>query len=107
MVIPPLVQLGGVRIGDGLGAGSLILIPGVLLLKTFLPFLEADRVAVTLHLPARVLEDPTLGPFDDMLVDSTLIVWAKKGTPGIGVSPSKPCMGAMKLSNACRQALQK
>jgi hypothetical protein len=44
----------------------------VFLLVIFLAFLEVGGVTMTLHLPARVLEDPALGPFDDALVDSAL-----------------------------------
>jgi hypothetical protein len=52
MMNPPRVLLGGVEARYGSGAGSLILIPDDFLLMTFLAFLEAGRVAVTLHLRA-------------------------------------------------------
>jgi hypothetical protein len=71
--------------------------------QTFLAFLEAVGVAVTLRLPARVLEDPALGPFDDALADSTLGVRTEVETVGIGVSPLRPGIGEMKLSKACNQ----
>jgi hypothetical protein len=84
-VNPPQVWLGGVGAGEGLGARSLVLIPGGLLLVIFLAFLEAGGVAVTLRLPTRVLEDPTLGHFHDVPADSTLGVWAEMGIAGIRV----------------------
>jgi hypothetical protein len=64
----PQVWLGGVRVGEGLGVGSLILTPVGFLLVAFLAFLEVGGVSVAFHLLARVLEDPTLGPFDDALL---------------------------------------
>jgi hypothetical protein len=70
---------------------------------TFLAFLEAGGVAVTLCLPAQVLEDPALGPFDDALADSALGIWAETGIARIRVLPSKSGIGAMKLSKAYDQ----
>jgi hypothetical protein len=57
-------------------------------------------VAAALHLPARVLEDPTLGPLDDSPTNSVLRVWAEIGMARIGDSPSMPGMGVVKLSKA-------
>jgi hypothetical protein len=71
-VHPPWVQLGGVGARDGLGDGSLILIPDDFLLMTFLALYEEGGVAMSLCFPAQVLEDPTLGPFDDAPADSAL-----------------------------------
>jgi hypothetical protein len=42
------------------------------LLMTFLALYEEGGVAMSLCFPAQVLEDPTLGPFDDAPADSTL-----------------------------------
>jgi hypothetical protein len=103
VVNPPQVRLGEVGAGNGLGDGSLILIPDDFLLMTFLAFLEAGGVAATLHLSTRVLEDPVLGPFDDAPANSALGVWAEIGIVRIGVSLSKLRIGAMKLSKACDQ----
>jgi hypothetical protein len=44
-----------------------------------------------------------LGPLDDEPADSTVGVQAQIGTSGIGISPSKPGIGVMKLSKACSQ----
>jgi hypothetical protein len=44
-----------------------------------------------------------LGPFDNALANSALGFWAEIGIAGIGVSPSKLRIGAMKLSKACNQ----
>jgi hypothetical protein len=95
MVNLPRVRFGGVKAGEVLGAGSLIWIVVAFLLMTFLAFLGVGGVAATLRLPARVCDDPTLGPFDDVSTDSALGVWAEIATAGIGPSPSKPRMGVM------------
>jgi hypothetical protein len=71
-VHPPWVQLGGVGAEDRLGDGSLILIPDDFLLMTFLALYEEGGVAMSLCFPTQVLEEPTLGPFDDAPGDSTL-----------------------------------
>jgi hypothetical protein len=55
----------GVGAGDGLGAGSLILTLDAFLFTTFRDVFGGGGVTVALHLPARVLEDPTLGPTDE------------------------------------------
>jgi hypothetical protein len=88
MANPLWVRFEGVGAGEALGKGSLILIPVTFLLITFLSFLGVGGVAAILHLPTRVLFDPTLGPFDNAPTDSTFGVWAERGTIGIGVSPS-------------------
>jgi hypothetical protein len=74
MVNPPRMHFGGVRVGVGLGVGSLILTPNAFLLMTFSIFFGGDGVAAALHLLARVREDPALGPFDESPVDSGLRV---------------------------------
>jgi acetyl esterase/lipase len=107
MVNPPRVRFGGVGVGGGLAAWSLMLIPDSFLLVIFLAFLGIGGVAATLRLLARVLDDPMLGPFDDAPTDSALRVRTERGTTGIGVSPSKPRMRAMKLSKACSQTRTK
>jgi hypothetical protein len=61
-------------------------------------------VKAALHLPARVFDDPALGPLDEAPTNSALRVWAEIMIAGIDVSPSKPGMGSMKLSKACEQA---
>jgi hypothetical protein len=103
MVNPPRVRFGAVGAGEGLGVGSLILTPVGFFFVTFLAFLGADGVVATLNLPARVLDDPVLGPCDDALTDLTLRVQAERGTAGIGVSPSKSGIGSMKSSRVCNQ----
>jgi hypothetical protein len=70
----------------------------------FFAFGAASGVAIALHLPARVLDDPVLGPFDDAPTDLTLGDRTKTGTAGIGVSPLMLGMGAIKLSRAYNQA---
>jgi hypothetical protein len=78
----------------------MILTPNVFLLTTFRGLFRGG-VATALRLPAQVLEDRALGPLDESSSNSTLGVWAKIGTTGIGVSPSKPGMCEMKLFRAC------
>jgi hypothetical protein len=73
----PLVLFGGVGAGDGLEAGSLILIPDTLFLTSFCDFFRGERVSVALHLLARVLEDPTSLPTNKSSAISTLQVRAK------------------------------
>jgi hypothetical protein len=100
MVNLPQVHLGGVRVGDGLATGSLILTTDSFFLKTVQIFFGGGRVAAALHLPARVLKYSALGPVDESSAHSTLGVRAETGTAGISESPSKMGMGAMKLSRA-------
>jgi hypothetical protein len=59
-----------------------------------------DGVAAALRLPARALEDPTLGPIDDSLTDSALRVRTEIRTTEVGESSLKPRMGETKLSRA-------
>jgi hypothetical protein len=99
MVNPPWVWLGGVETRDSLRVGYLILIPVAFLLVAFFAF----GVAAALRLLARVLEDPTLGLFDETLANLALENWAETGIAGIGISPSMLGMGAMKLSRAYDQ----
>jgi hypothetical protein len=87
-----------------LGARSLILTPVGFLLVTFLAFFGVGRVVTTLHLPARVFDDPAREPFDDAPTDLALRVWAERGIVGIGVPPSNLGMGVMKVSKACKHA---
>jgi hypothetical protein len=58
---------------------------------------------VVFRLPAQVLEVLVLAPVDGSLVTSSLGGWAETGMAGIGMSPSKPGIGEMKLSSACIQ----
>jgi hypothetical protein len=51
---------------------------------TILVFFEGGRVEVALHLPAQVLDDPALGPTEELLTDSALGVWAEIGMARIG-----------------------
>jgi hypothetical protein len=102
MVNLPWVHFGGVGSGEGLGDRSLTLTPDAFLLTTFRGFFGGGGVAIALHLPARVLDDSTLGPVDESPTDSTLRVWAKIRTTGTGESPSKPWMEEMRLSKACK-----
>jgi hypothetical protein len=62
------------------------LIPNTFLLTTFLAFLGVGEVEATLQLLARVLEDTTLGPFDNAPTDSALGVRAEREIAGIGVT---------------------
>jgi hypothetical protein len=73
----PTVLFGGVGAGDGLGAGSLILIVDALFLTFFWGFFFWGGVATALHLPARVLEDPAPWPTDESSADLALWVLAK------------------------------
>jgi hypothetical protein len=81
MVNLPRVPVGGVRVGDSLGAGSLILIPSAFLLTAFRGFFWGGGVAVALHLPARVHEDPALGPADESSADSALGTYLRLRLP--------------------------
>jgi hypothetical protein len=96
------VHFGGVGVGEGLGARSLILTPDAFVLMTIQIIFGGGRVATALRLPAQVVEDPVLWPFDESSADSTLEVRAETGTVGIGESLLKSGMGAMKLSRACK-----
>jgi hypothetical protein len=76
------------------------------LLLAFHNFFGGGGVAATLRLPSRVFSDSTLGPFDEAPIDSALRVQADMRRTGIDVSPSKPGMGAIKLSRSCEQVYE-
>jgi hypothetical protein len=80
--------------------GSLILIPLEDFPVAFFTFFRGVRLAVAFHLPARVLEALALALTDGSLVDSPPGHRAKIGIAGIGMSPSNPGMGEIKLSKA-------
>jgi hypothetical protein len=103
MVNLPRGPLVGVRVVDGLGTGSLIMTPSNLLPTTFLAFFEGGKVVAALRLPARVMDDLALGHADESLANSTFGIRAEIGIVGIGISPSKPETGEMKLSMPCIQ----
>jgi hypothetical protein len=88
-------------------AGYLILIPLVDLPMAPLVFFEGGGVVAALHLPARVLEDPTPGPAVESSADSPLGVRTEIGMARIRISPSKSRMGEIKLSKACTQRFKK
>jgi hypothetical protein len=92
--------LGGVEVEDGFGMGSLILSP-----PTFLPmtlgFFRGGGVAAAFCLPARVLDDLTLGPANESSVDSEPGARAESGTTRIRSSFLKPEMVEAKLSKVC------
>jgi hypothetical protein len=98
--------LGGVEVEDGFSAGSLILSP-----PTFLPmtlgFFRGGRVATTFCLPARVLDDLTLGPANESSVDSKPGARAKSRTTRIRSLFLKPEMVEAKLSKVCMIAYAK
>jgi hypothetical protein len=100
----PRALFRGVGAGDGLGAGSLILTLDAFFLTTLCCFFGGGGggggVAVALRLLARVLEVPTLGPVGESPTDSALMVRAEIRAARIGMSPSKPGIGTMKLSRA-------
>jgi hypothetical protein len=75
-------------------------------LATLLVFFDGVRLAVAFHLPARVLTTPTLALVEGSLSASPPGGWVDIGTARIGISPSKPAMGAMKLSKACVQTIK-
>jgi hypothetical protein len=89
---------------NGKGEGSLILIPPVDLPVVVLAFFGGGGGAAALRLPSQVLEDPALGLAVESSADSPLGVRAEIGMAGIGMSPSNPVIGEMKLSRAyiCR-----
>jgi hypothetical protein len=103
IVNPPRVRFAGVGAEDGFRAGLLILTLVDFLLTTFIILLRGGRVEAALHLPAQLFEDLALGPLDEA---PTLGVQAEIGIAGIGISPSKPGMGATKLFRACKQAYE-
>jgi hypothetical protein len=92
-----------------LGAGSLILIPLADLLVAFLVFFWGVEVIVALcpPPPPRVLDALALALDYGSLVDSPLGDRAETRITGIGMSPSNPGMGEMKLSRACIRTYKK
>jgi hypothetical protein len=107
MVNPPRVRLGGARVGEGLGARSLILTNVGFFLVTFLAFLGVDGVAAILRLPSRVLDDLAQGTYDDVPADVALGVRAERGTAATDVSPSKLGIRATKFSKACKASTRR
>jgi hypothetical protein len=96
---------GRVRAGV-MGAGSLILIPPEDFPITFLVFFWGVRLAVAFCLPSQVLDVPALAPAEGSLSASPLEGWAKTRMAGIGISPSKPRMGEIKLCRAYIQTIK-
>jgi hypothetical protein len=95
-----------------LGAGSLILIPLADLLVAFLVFFWGVEVIVALCRPPpppppRVLDALALALDYGSLLDSPLGDRAETRITGIGMSPSTPGMGEMKLSRACIRTYKK
>jgi hypothetical protein len=100
----PCGPVGGVRVEDSLGAGSLILIHPAFLPTTFLGFFRGGGAVASFHLPARVLGDPALRLADETSIDSVLGSRAEIGTARIGSSCLKPGIVKVKLSMTCRIA---
>jgi hypothetical protein len=94
---------GGVRAGEALGAGLLILIMLADLPVAFSAFFWGVGLAVALCFSARIFDTPALAPADGSLADSQLGDRAETGFAGIGMSPSNLGMWEMKLSRACIQ----
>jgi hypothetical protein len=67
----------------------------------FLAFFWGVGLVVAFHLPGRVLDVPALALVEGLLLALPPIGWAETGMVGIGMSPSKPGMGEMKLSKDC------
>jgi hypothetical protein len=61
------------------------------------------RLVAAFRLPTRVIEPLALAPAEGSLVGSSPGDWAETGIAGIGMPPSKPRTGEMKLSKACIQ----
>jgi hypothetical protein len=78
----------------------LILIPLEDLPVAFLAFCWGVRLAVAFQLLARVFEAPALDLVEGSSMASPLGGRAEIGIAGIGMSSSKPGMGAMKLSKS-------
>jgi hypothetical protein len=89
------------QVKDGLRAGSLILIPPAFLPTTFLSFFRGGIVAAAFLLPARVLDDQTLGPADESSFDLALGTRVEIGMTKIVLSASKQGIGEVKLSRVC------
>jgi hypothetical protein len=92
---------GGVRGVESLAVGSLILIPLFDLPVVFLAFFDGVSITGALRFPTRVFDPPALASVVGLLADSLLGGRAETVIVGIGISPSNPGMGEMKLSKAC------
>jgi hypothetical protein len=92
---------GGVGGVEALGVGSLILIPLFDLPVVFLAFFDGVSITGALRFPTRVIDPPALASVVGLLADSPLGGRAETVIVGIGISPSNPGMGEMKLSKAC------
>jgi hypothetical protein len=95
--------VGGVRAGEALEVGSLILILLEDFPVAFLAFFWGVGLVAAFHLPARVVKALALALADGSLADSPLGDRAEIGIVGIRMSSSNPGMGEMKLSKACIQ----
>jgi hypothetical protein len=83
-----------------LGVGSLILIPLEDLPVAFLAFFWGVGLTVAFRLLARVFDAPTLDPAEWSSMALPPREWVKTRIAKIGMSPSKPGMGEMKLSKS-------
>jgi hypothetical protein len=103
--MPFRVPDGGVEAGF-LGFRSKILIPPGGFHGAFLAFFGWLGAMGAFLLLARVCEapvpDPVEAPWEDLIPGSR----AETGMAGIGMSPSNPGMGEMKLSKSCIQKLE-
>jgi hypothetical protein len=71
----------------------------------FLAFLGVFGSIGAFRLQARVLEVPALDPVEGSSEDSVPGSWAEIGMAGIGMSPSNPGIGEMKISRSCIQEI--
>jgi hypothetical protein len=69
----------------------------------FLFFFFGVRLVVAFHLPSRVFEALALAPAEGSLAGSSPGGWAETGMARIGILPSKPGTGEIKLSRSCIQ----
>jgi hypothetical protein len=76
---------------------SLILIPLEDFLVAFLAFFWGGRLAVAFRLLARVFDAPSLDPVEGSSMASPLGERAETGIAKIGMLPSKPGLGEIKL----------
>jgi hypothetical protein len=82
----------------------LILIPLEDFPVAFLVFFWGVRLAAAFHLPVQVFEAPPLALADGSLEGSPLGDRVEIGMARIGMSPSNPRIGEIKLSMACIQS---
>jgi hypothetical protein len=61
---------------------------------------------VAFHLLARIFETQALDPVEGSSVATSLGRWAEMGIAEIGMSPSKPGMGEIKLSESSIQTIK-